>query len=144
MDSRRTKDYAFQSDYPGLGKWPKMRPWKTTKVLSRASIKLPGVLRIHFGEWVHFEWYVPTTVGRHRYFQVALKHTGGLDAVMFRVRYWTYLRWVFHVEFNNQDARVVEMMETPPELLFGPDASIIGWRKLAETARSSGATGQSG
>lgn len=142
--TRRTKDYAFQSDYPGLGKWPKMRPWKTTKVLSRASIKLPGVLRIHFGEWVHFEWYVPTTVGRHRYFQVALKHTGGLDAVMFRVRYWTYLRWVFHVEFNNQDARVVEMMETPPELLFGPDASIIGWRKLAETARSSGATGQSG
>jgi hypothetical protein len=28
------------------------------------------------------------------------------------------------------------MMETPPEQLFGPDRSIIGWRKLAEKARA--------
>ena len=133
--TRNTKDFAFQDDYPGLGRWPKLRPWKTTKILSRASIRLPGTLRIHFGEWIHFEWYVPTTSGRHRYIQLAIKHTKGLNALLFKLRYWTYLRWLFHGRFNDQDARVVEMMETPPEQLFGPDRSIIGWRKLAEKAR---------
>ena len=43
--TRRTIDFEFVSDYPGLGKWPKKRFWKTTKVLSRASIRLPGALR---------------------------------------------------------------------------------------------------
>ncbi len=137
--TRNTQAFAFQDDYPGLGRWPKMRPWKTTKVLSRASIRMPGMLRIHFGEWVHFEWYVPTTIGHHRYVQIAVKNTGGLDALLFRLRYWTYLRWLFHGEFNNQDARVVEMMETPPEQLFGPDKSIIGWRKLCERPRGAAA-----
>ena len=139
--TRKTTDFEFVSDYPGLGKWPKKRFWKTTKVLSRASIRLPGALRIHFGEWIHFEWYVPTEPGRHRYLQFALKHTSGLDAAFFRLRYWTYLHWLFHVLFNDQDADVVEMMETPPERLFRPDTSIIGWRKLCELARAPGAEG---
>lgn len=133
--TRSGTGHAFQSEYPGLGTWPKMKPWKTTKVLSRASIRLPCTLRIHFGEWVHFEWYVPTTPGNHRYIQVAMKQTTGLDALLFKFRYWTYLRWFFHGEFNDQDARVVEMMNTPPEELFRPDTSIIGWRKLCEQAR---------
>ena len=138
--TRKTTDLEFVSDYPGLGKWPKKRFWKTTRVLSRASIRLPGALRIHFGEWIHFEWYVPTEPGHHRYLQFALKHTSGLDAALFRLRYWTYLHWLFHVRFNDQDADVVEMMETPPERLFRPDTSIIGWRKLCELARAPGAT----
>lgn len=139
--TRKTTDFEFVSDYPGLGKWPKKRFWKSTKVLSRASIRLPGALRIHFGEWIHFEWYVPTEAGRHRYLQFALKHSSGLDAALFRLRYWTYLHWLFHLLFNNQDADVVEMMETPPERLFRPDTSIIGWRKLCERARAPGAAG---
>lgn len=139
--TRQTTDYEFVSDYPGLGKWPKKRFWKSTKVLSRASIRLPCALRIHFGEWVHFEWYVPTVPGHHRYLQFALKNTSGLAGAFFRLCYWTYLYWTFHVRFNNQDADVVEMMETPPEKLFRPDTSIIGWRKLCERARPSGPTG---
>jgi phenylpropionate dioxygenase-like ring-hydroxylating dioxygenase large terminal subunit len=136
--TRSTKDYAFQSEYPGLGKWPKMSWWKTTKVLSRASIRLPGVLRIDFGEWTHFEWYVPTTQGHHRYLQFAVKQTSGVNRLLFRLRYWTYLRWLFHRRFNDQDARVVEMMQTPPEQLYRPDNSIIAWRKLCEQARRPG------
>jgi len=136
--TRSTKDYAFQSEYPGLGTWPKMRWWKTTKVLSRASIRLPGVLRIDFGAWTHFEWYVPTNPGHHRYLQFAVKPTSGLNALFFRLRYWTYLRWLFHGRFNDQDARVVEMMRTPPEQLYRPDNSIIAWRKLCEQARRPG------
>lgn len=133
--TRKSSAFAFQSDYPGLGTWPEMRPWKNSKVLAKASIKLPGVLRIKFEEWTHFEWYVPTVTGEHRYIQVVLKHTKGLDALLFRLRYWAYIRWIFHVEFNNQDARVVEMMQTPPERLYRPDLTIIGWRRMAENAR---------
>ena len=136
--TRQTTDYEFVSDYPGLGKWPKKRFWRSTKVLSRASIRLPSALRIHFGEWIHFEWYVPTVPGHHRYLQFALKNTDGLDGLFFRLRYWSYLYWTFHVAFNNQDANVVEMMQTPPEKLFRPDTSIIGWRKLCERARLPG------
>jgi len=133
--TRKGTAHAFQSEYPGLGVWPKKQPWTSARILAKASIKLPGVLRIHFGEWIHFEWYVPTTVGHHRYIQVVLKHTSGLSALMFHLRYWLYIRWLFHVEFNNQDARVVEMMETPPERLYRPDLTIIGWRRMGENAR---------
>jgi phenylpropionate dioxygenase-like ring-hydroxylating dioxygenase large terminal subunit len=133
--TRRTKTVGYQGDFPGLGKWPKIHGWKHQKVLSRASIKLPCVLRIDLGKYIHFEWYVPTSVGHHRYFQTVVKYTSGLNALLFRLRYWTYLRWIFHVEFNNQDARMVEMMQTPPEVLYRPDLSIIGWRRLCENAR---------
>ncbi len=96
------------------------------------------MLRINLGEYIQFEWYGPTSVAHHRYFQMVVKRTNRWLGLLFRLRYWTYLRWVFHVEFNNQDARVVEMMETPPEILYRPDRSIIGWRKLCEGARTSG------
>jgi hypothetical protein len=96
---------------------------------------MPCALRIDLGKYIHFEWYVPTVVGRHRYLQTVVKRTHGISRLMFRMRYWTYLRWIFHVEFNNQDARMVEMMKTPPEILYRPDRSIIGWRRLCEKAR---------
>lgn len=131
--TREPKSFAFQADYPGLGVWPPKRFWKSTKLLSRASIRLPGTLRIAFENWMHFEWYVPTTPGNHRYVQVVVKQARGLRGLLFRAYYWTVLRWLFHVEFNNQDARVVELMKTPPERLYRPDTSIIGWRKLCET-----------
>ena len=132
--TRSATDFAFQSDYPGLGVWPKMRSWRSTRFLSRASIRMPCCLRINLGNWVHFEWYVPTTPGHHRYVQVVVQHGNPLMRAWFRIRYWAYLRWLFHYEFNNQDARVVEMMSTPPEQLYRPDVSIIEWRKLFEKA----------
>jgi phenylpropionate dioxygenase-like ring-hydroxylating dioxygenase large terminal subunit len=147
--TRSATDFAFQSDYPGLGVWPRMRSWKSTRFLSRASIRMPCCLRINLGNWVHFEWYVPTTQRHHRYVQVVVQHGNPLMRAWFRIRYWAYLRWFFHYEFNNQDARVVEMMSTPPEHLYRPDASIIEWRKLFEKAtaafsgRCAGSTTQS-
>jgi hypothetical protein len=132
--TRSASNYAFQSDYPGLGLWPKMRSWKSTRFLSRASIRMPCALRIHLGNWVHFEWYVPTMAGHHRYVQVVVQHGNPLIRALFRIRYWAYLRWLFHGEFNDQDALVVEMMSTPPEQLFRPDISIVEWRKLYEKA----------
>ena len=133
---RKTKDYAFQSDYPGLGRWPRLYFFKSNKVLSRASIRLPCVLRIRFAGYSHFEWYVPSDPGHHRYIQIVVQQGGPLKRALFHLRYWTYLRWIFHGEFNNQDARVVEMMRTPPEHLYRPDLSIIGWRKMCEASET--------
>jgi hypothetical protein len=133
---RKTKDFAFQADYPNLGVWPKKHFFKSSKVLSRASIRMPCVLRIRFAGWTHFEWYVPSDPGRHRYVQVVVQDGGLLKRGWFHARYWTYLRWLFHGGFNDQDALVVEMMRTPPEHLYRPDLSIIGWRKLCESAQT--------
>jgi phenylpropionate dioxygenase-like ring-hydroxylating dioxygenase large terminal subunit len=138
--TRQGSAIGYQGDFPGLGKWPKLHGWKTQKVLSRASIRMPCTLRIHLGEYVHFEWYIPTSTGHHRYIQAVVKFTKGVDALLFRLRYWAYIRWIFHVEFNNQDASMVEMMETPPEILYRPDLSIIGWRRLCENARGAEST----
>jgi len=137
---RKRSDGAYQSEYPGLGVWPKQKASQTKRPFGHVSIRLPGVLRTkQRGGWMHFEWYVPTTVGHHRYIQVVVKNTSFLDGLKFRLQYWTYIRWLFHVAFNNEDALVVEMMETPPELLYRPDLTIIGWRKMCEGARMSGA-----
>jgi phenylpropionate dioxygenase-like ring-hydroxylating dioxygenase large terminal subunit len=132
--TRQTTEAVAFADYPGLGRWPKKRFWKLARSIVRVSIALPGVLRVNYGKWIHFEWYVPTEDGRHRYLQFVLVNAGGVRALLFRLRYWLLLRWVFHVQFNEQDARMVEMMRTPPEQLFGPDHSLIAWRNLCEEA----------
>lgn len=130
--TRHTTAATSFAEYPGLGAWPPKRFWKVRRSLVKVSIALPGVLRVHYGTWIHFEWYVPTHDGAHRYLQFVVKHTRGPGALLFRLRYWLLLRWVFHVQFNDQDASMVERMRTPPEQLFGPDHSLIAWRRLCE------------
>jgi len=132
--TRKTTQAVAFADYPGLGSWPKRRFWKLGRGAARVSIALPGVLRVHYGSWIHFEWYIATNDGHHRYAQFVVKHASGIAALLFRLRYWLLLRWVFHVQFNDQDAAMVELMRTPPEQLFGPDHSLIAWRTLVEDA----------
>jgi phenylpropionate dioxygenase-like ring-hydroxylating dioxygenase large terminal subunit len=131
--TRKTTQAEAFAQYPGLGSWPKKRFWKIARSIVTVSIALPGVLRVHYGTWIHFEWYVPTEDGAHRYLQFVVKHTTGLGVLLFRLRYWLLLRWVFHVQFNDQDMSMVESMQTPPEQLFGPDHSLIAWRSLCES-----------
>lgn len=130
--TRKTVSVHFESEFPGLGTWPKARFWKRTKPGSRISIRMPGLLRVNRSNLLHFEWYVPTEIGRHRYLQFALQHKTGTRAALFRLYYWAWFRWVFHVLFNDQDASVVELMKTPPEQLYRPDISLIAWRHLCE------------
>src|SRR5689334_7977242 len=105
----------MQANYPGVGLWP-LRPW--WKFGGRGpvvSLRLPGVLRVAYAEWTHYEWYVPVDEGHHRYLQLAVKFTSGLDGLLYHLRYWTYIRWIFHGLFNDQDAIMVETMDIPPE-----------------------------
>ena len=131
--SRKTTQATLFADYPGLGSWPKKRFWKIFPSVVTVSIALPGVLRVNYGKWIHFEWYVPTVAGQHRYLQFVVENATGIGALLFRLRYWLFLRWLFHVQFNDQDAAMVELMQTPPEQLFGPDHALIAWRALCES-----------
>jgi hypothetical protein len=129
------------ADYPVVGTWPRDRWWKRGGRGPTTSIRLPGLLRVDYGEWAHYEWYVPTDAGRHRYIQVAARQVAGLDGARFSLKYRLYTRWVFHGLFNDQDAAMVETMQIPPERLYRPDVSIIAWRKLCERPRSAGDLG---
>jgi phenylpropionate dioxygenase-like ring-hydroxylating dioxygenase large terminal subunit len=133
------KPPQFQSEFPGLGTWPTFPRWKRGGRGPRISIRLPAALRVDYGSWVHFEWYVPTTVGEHRYLQFAVRRARGLAAWRFRAKYRFILSWIFHGQFNDQDARIVELMRTPPEQLYRPDNSLVAWRHLCEEAGNAAA-----
>jgi phenylpropionate dioxygenase-like ring-hydroxylating dioxygenase large terminal subunit len=130
--TRHVTAVNFEAHYPGLGVWPKRRFWKRKKKGARISIRLPGMLRVDYGSWMHFETYVPTKPGEHRYIQLAVAFARGLEAARFRAFYRAYLWWIFHIQFNDQDAAMVELMRTPPEQLYRPDVSLIAWRRLCE------------
>ncbi len=131
--TRNVSAVGFEANYPGLGEWPKKRFWKRKKRGVRVSIRMPGMLRVHYGDWIHFETYVPTVPGEHRYLQIAMSHARGWQAAKFRAFYRGYLSWIFHRQFNDQDAAMVELMQTPPEQLYRPDISLIEWRRMCET-----------
>jgi phenylpropionate dioxygenase-like ring-hydroxylating dioxygenase large terminal subunit len=135
--TRIPSNVTMQADYPVVGTWPRHPWWKGRGKGPRTSIRLPGVLRVHYGEWAHYEWYVPLSETRHRYVQIAAKLTSGADGLLFKLRYRAYISWVFHGRFNDQDAVMVETMDIPPERLYRPDVSIIAWRKMCEQPRGS-------
>ncbi len=131
----RTEAY-FQDDYPRYGRWPKRRPWEVAGGAARVSIRLPGMLRVRYPFWTHYEWYVPVDRGHHRYLQFVVKRATGLAALAFRAEYYLYIRALFHGHFNGQDAKMVECLpESFPERLFRPDVSITNWRKLFDHIR---------
>jgi nitrite reductase/ring-hydroxylating ferredoxin subunit len=142
--SRKVEKHLFQDDYPTLGVWPRKHFWKRSgrRTGGGVSIRLPGTLRNRYG-WgaTHFAWYVPVDQNHHAYFQFLVKQAKGLSALWFKILYWLVRRWTNHVQFNNQDARMVELMpETMPEQFFRPDVSIAAWRKLCEHARGEAIT----
>jgi phenylpropionate dioxygenase-like ring-hydroxylating dioxygenase large terminal subunit len=133
--TRVQSDVRMQAEYPVVGTWPRHPWWKGSGRGPKTSIRLPGILRVDYGEWAHYEWYVPMTENRHRYLQLAAKSARGTQARLFNLRYRTYISWIFHKQFNDQDAAMVETMDIPPERLYRPDVSIIAWRKMCEHPR---------
>jgi phenylpropionate dioxygenase-like ring-hydroxylating dioxygenase large terminal subunit len=136
--SRPPNNIGMQADYPDLGVWPPSHWWKSRKRGSKntISIRLPGCLVSQYKSHAHYEWYVPLDRDHHRYAQFLVTRARGWAAWEYRLRYWLYRRWLFHVQFNGQDGWMVELMpETGPERMFRPDASITAWRRLCEHAR---------
>jgi hypothetical protein len=96
---------------------------------------MPGALRVEWPRFWHYEWYVPQDANHHRYIQLAVQFSHGPRAWLFHIQYRAYIRWLFHGLFNDQDLLVVRTMDSPPERLYRPDVSIIGWRNLCEHPR---------
>lgn len=135
---RRVSDKVhWTQEYPGLGMWPPYKaPWRRRgKKAPVVDIRLPGVLRVAYADWDHFEWWVPQTADTHHYIQLAATRRRGLRAFLFHLYYWTIVRWIFHGQFNDQDALMVDVMDAPPERLYRPDKAIIAWREMCELQR---------
>jgi phenylpropionate dioxygenase-like ring-hydroxylating dioxygenase large terminal subunit len=149
---RRQLNSHWEADFPGLGPWSQRRWWKfkrtshgpsnekgaepvlnSLRLPAKASVGLPGVVRIAYAQYVHYEWAVAETAGTHRYVQLLVSFAKPWRArLWFTLKYYAYIRWVFHGAFTGQDAWMVDVMAVPPERLYRPDSSVLEWRKLVE------------
>ncbi|SFW78554.1 aromatic ring-hydroxylating oxygenase subunit alpha [Amycolatopsis australiensis] len=153
----RVQDKQYwTADFPGLGKWDnqawfKLKPPKevgnvgntgthreTNPVIAAqefpgfASVSMPGVLRIVYPTFIHYEFYVPVDADNHLYVGVLASFQRGWKALPFYAKYLGFVRWLFHGQFSGQDKWMVEVTDAPPEKLYRPDDSLLKWRKLAE------------
>jgi phenylpropionate dioxygenase-like ring-hydroxylating dioxygenase large terminal subunit len=153
----RVQDEVYwDAEYPGVGRWSNKRWWKlkppegdfnlgNTGAAKRvdpvieaqgfpgfASLSMPGVLRIAYPNFIHYEFYVPVDADHHRYVGVMVNFTEGWDTLRFYGKYLGAIRWLFHGQFSGQDAWMVDMTDAPPERLYRPDVSLTAWRNLAE------------
>lgn len=147
----------WDADFPGLGHWSNMRWWKVKPkqtqgkflgntggnedpdpyIASRGfpgfvSLSVPGVLRVAYPNFIHYEFYVPVDADRTRYVGVMVQFKKGLGKLGFFARYLGGIRWLFHGNFSSQDHWMVEQTDAPPERLYRPDVSLLEWRRLVE------------
>jgi len=132
---RLSKPVFAPAHYPRLGQsWPKIDFWRRAKGMGViCAARLPCIFAIDHQSWYDYQFFVPTSEGRHLAAQVSFKKTRGLGRLIWKLRYWTYIRLVHHIMFNRwEDGFIVRSMSSPPEVLFRPDISIIGWRRWCE------------
>lgn len=151
----------WSADFPGVGHWSNQRWWKLEPPAMKAgqkafqigntggdakvdpvisgqafpgfaSISLPGVLRIVYPQFIHYEFYVPIDADTHRYVGVMVQFKTGARGLAYKARYLGGIRWLFHGNFSGQDAWMVEATDCPPERLYRPDSSLLAWRRLCE------------
>jgi len=135
--TRKTDEVKMAADFPGLGTWPPPHPiWRRRGGGPGVFIRMPGTLKVAYRTWTHYEWWVPTDEQRHRYIQLASKPARGLRSLTFKAYYALWLRWVFHVMFNDEDKLMVDVMDAPPERLYRPDSALIAWRRMCEQDRN--------
>lgn len=154
---RVQKEVHFSDEHPGLGTWTNYRWWKKKPpdkvfnignvgdlgkpihpVIAKqdfpgfTSITMPGFLRVVYPDFIHYETWVPTAPGEHRYFGMMLQYRSGIKTIPFIAKYLGAIRWLFHGEFTGQDEWMVGETDAPPERLYRPDSSLTGWRRLVE------------
>jgi phenylpropionate dioxygenase-like ring-hydroxylating dioxygenase large terminal subunit len=115
-----SKGSATYDDYPGLGRWPKPRPWRFNLRRPRpvsglnyfgAALRMPGITRVinfPLGGWIYYEWYTPVDEDHYLYFQVSTVNRSNVFS-----KFWSHLKYHLFgkpfkvVLFNNQDVRMV-------------------------------------
>lgn len=142
----------WEAQFPGLGTWTNRRWWKrmplpdapgkgkninpvikSLDIPGFVSFRLPGLLRVAYPQFIHYEWYVPVNEDQVRYVQIMVRFEKGLKAGAFKAKYLGAIRWLFHGQFTGQDAWMVDVMNAPPEKLYRPDLSLTAIRRHIET-----------
>ncbi len=146
----------WDADFPGVGHWSNQRWWKlrppketfnigntgaakkinpvieSQQFPGFASLAMPGILRIVYPKFIHYEFYVPVDNDSHRYVGIMVNFMHGWSTLRFYVKYLGAIRWLFHGQFSGQDRWMVDITDAPPERLYRPDLSLTAWRNLAE------------
>jgi len=147
----------WDADFQGLGTWTNQRWWKkkppsgdTPQIGNTggakpphpaiaaqnfpgfASLALPGILRIAYPTFIHYEFYAPVDADHHLYVGIMADFRNGIGALAFRIKYLGAVRWLFHGQFSAQDRWMVDVCDAPPERLYRPDVSLTAWRRLVE------------
>lgn len=145
----------WDAEFPNLGKWTNGRWWKIKPKIRQgkflgntggskrnnpyiesqnfpgfASLSLPGVLRIVYPQFIHYEFYVPIDESNTKYVGMMVQFKTGLSKWLFYIWYLLGVRWMFHGNFSGQDHWMVDNTDAPPERLYRPDVSLIEWRSL--------------
>jgi nitrite reductase/ring-hydroxylating ferredoxin subunit len=126
---------TFEATYPRIGPWPprQRRRYRSGKgIYHRLGIRLPATLMSEQGYGTDYQIWVPVDADHHLAILLSVTHTTGPRALAFRLRYWLWVRWLHHGQFYGQDEWMIGLMNTPPEQLYRPDASITAWRKYCE------------
>jgi phenylpropionate dioxygenase-like ring-hydroxylating dioxygenase large terminal subunit len=135
-------DTVVSSDYPGLGQWPKRRPWakQLTGQSTQLANRLPCYCRVGNPrtdkEYVSYQIFVPVDATHYLAMMLSVSWVRGKEKVKFHLNQLWSMRWGKMHGFDPQDKRMIGLMDIPPERLYRPDRSITGWRKWCqETAR---------
>jgi phenylpropionate dioxygenase-like ring-hydroxylating dioxygenase large terminal subunit len=133
---------VFEDEYPRIGRWPP-RQWRRFRsgkgIYHRLGIRLPATLMSAQDDGTDYQIWVPVDADHHLAVLLSVTHVRGLAALRFRLRYRLWVRWLHHGQFYGQDEWMVGLMDTPPERLYRPDASITAWRRYCEeSARPQG------
>lgn len=135
---------ALQADYPGLGVYPR-HTW--FRVLSRrdtrgtwSEVRMPGyiVLPARRDPYLGFpvctmQWPISIDETRTRIFECSVTYPrNALEALVLRIWWHAYYRWVHRWFFTYQDRRIIEQQSyRDPETLSSSDAGLIQWRRFA-------------
>jgi phenylpropionate dioxygenase-like ring-hydroxylating dioxygenase large terminal subunit len=116
-----SKGSVNYEEYPGLGKWPRPRPWRRSarRPLAMfglnyfgAALRLPGITRVmHFplDGWFYYEWYTAIDEDHYLYFQVSTYTSTNLLKKLWQgFNYMVYGKPFKVTLFNNQDVRMVK------------------------------------
>lgn len=140
---RFSKPVFETKEYPRIGKWPPQNFWRSggrpkkagagAGVVIVGGARLPGIFSVGHEDWQDYQMFTPVDADHHITWQVSMRRTSGFGKWLWKLRYWTYIRWIHHIVLNRwEDGFIVANMSSPPEQLFRPDISVVAWRRWCE------------
>jgi hypothetical protein len=86
--------------------------------------------------YTHFRWGIPIDEKSTLNLQLLVMRARGLKALAFRLYYYLFEKWRYHVSFQKDDKIMSEAIERfTPEYLTQADSIIVKWRRMANEAR---------